>query len=62
MRFPDNQPITRSQLIKAIEQHEAVAKVEDICRELGISNGAFYNWRSILASAIFRRRRSLSQR
>jgi putative transposase len=24
----------------------AGAKVEDICRELGISNGTFYNWRS----------------
>jgi putative transposase len=49
-------------IIKAIKQHEAGAKVEDICREFGISNGTFYNWRSIFASEIFRRRRSLSQR
>ena len=38
------------QIIGAIKQHEAGAKVEDICRDLGISNGAFYNWRSKYAS------------
>lgn len=32
------------QIIKAIKEHEAGAKVEDICRRLGISNGTFYNW------------------
>jgi putative transposase len=37
------------QIIKAIEKHEAGAKVEDICRDLGISNGTFYNWRSKFA-------------
>ncbi|MBB3048880.1 putative transposase [Litorivivens lipolytica] len=37
------------QIIKAIKEHEAGAKVEDICRNLGISNGAFYNWRSKFA-------------
>jgi transposase-like protein len=34
------------QIIKAIKQHEAGAKVYDICRDLGISSGTFYNWRS----------------
>lgn len=37
------------QIIKAIKEHEAGAKVEDICRNLGISNGTFYNWRSKFA-------------
>lgn len=37
---------TEEQIIKAIKQHEAGAKVPDICRELGISEGTFYNWRS----------------
>ena len=37
---------TEEQIIKAIKEHEAEAKVEDICRNLGISNGTFYNWRS----------------
>lgn len=37
---------TEEQIIKAIHQHEAGTKVEDICREMGISNGTFYNWRS----------------
>ena len=37
---------TEEQIIKAIKEHEAGAKVEDICRRLNISNGTFYNWRS----------------
>ena len=40
---------TDEQIIKAIKEHEAGAKVEDICRNLGISNGTFYNWRSKFA-------------
>ena len=34
---------TEEQIIKAIKEHEAVAKDEDICRNLGIANGTFYN-------------------
>jgi len=37
------------QIIKAIKEHEAGAKVDDICRSLGISIGTFYNWRSKFA-------------
>ena len=37
---------SEEQIIKAIKQHEAGVKVDDICREYGISNGTFYNWRS----------------
>ena len=37
---------SEEQIIKAIKQHEAGAMVDDICRELGISNGTFYSWRS----------------
>ena len=37
---------TEEQIIGAIKEHEAGAKVEDLCRKLGISNGTFYNWRS----------------
>lgn len=37
---------TEEQIIKAIKQHEAGAKVDDICREMGISTGTFYNWHS----------------
>lgn len=33
-------------IIGAIKRHEAGAKVDDICRDLGISTGTFYNWRS----------------
>ena len=38
------------QIIKAIKEHEAGAKVDDICRNLGISSGTFYSWRSTFAS------------
>jgi len=34
---------SEEQIIKAIKQHEAGAKVEAICRQLGTSNGTFYN-------------------
>lgn len=37
---------TEEQIIKAIKDHEAGVKVDDICRRLGISIGTFYNWRS----------------
>ena len=37
---------SEEQIIRAIKQHEAGAKVEDICSEMGISGGTFYNWRS----------------
>lgn len=37
---------TEEQIITAIKEHESGAKVDDICRRLGISSGTFYNWRS----------------
>lgn len=37
---------TEEQIIKAIKDHKAGIKVDDICRHLGISTGTFYNWRS----------------
>ncbi len=37
---------TEEQIIKAIKDHEAGVKVDDICRRLAISVGTFYNWRS----------------
>jgi putative transposase len=37
---------TEEQIIKAIKDHEAGTKVDDLCRKLGISTGTFYNWRS----------------
>lgn len=40
---------TEEQIIKAIKQNEAGAKVDDICRDLGISSATFYNWRSKFA-------------
>ena len=37
---------SEEQIIKAIKQHESGAKVDDITREMGVSAGTFYNWRS----------------
>ena len=37
---------SEEQIIAAIKEHDAGAKVDDICRRLGISSGTFYNWRS----------------
>ena len=37
---------TEEQIIGAIKRHESGVKVEELCREMCISNGTFYNWRS----------------
>ena len=36
---------TESQIIKALKENESGRSVSDICRELGIVQGTFYNWR-----------------
>ena len=40
---------TEEQIIGAIKQHESGVKVDEICRQMSISNGTFYNWRSKFA-------------
>ena len=37
---------TEEQIIKAIKRHASSVKVDELCRELNISAGTFYNWRS----------------
>jgi putative transposase len=37
---------TESQIVAAIKQQENGMAVKDICRELGISDATFYNWKS----------------
>lgn len=37
---------SEEQIIQVIKRHEAGARVDDLCREMGISAGTFYNWRS----------------
>ena len=37
---------TEEQVIGVIKPHESGVEVDDLCRQLGISNGTFYNWRS----------------
>ena len=36
---------TESQIIKVLKENEQGRKVEDICREMGIHEGTFYNWK-----------------
>ncbi len=36
---------TESQIIKAIKENEQGRKVDEICRELGITPATFYTWR-----------------
>jgi len=37
---------TEEQIIGAIRRHEAGTRVDEICREMNIFSGTFYNWRS----------------
>jgi len=41
---------SEEQIIKAIKQHEAGTKVEDICRQLGISNGTEFTSKAMFWS------------
>jgi putative transposase len=37
---------TESQIVAAIKKQESGMAVKDICRETGISDATFYNWKS----------------
>ncbi len=37
---------TEEQIIKAIKRHESGEPITDLCRDLGISKAAFYNWKA----------------
>ncbi len=37
---------TESQIVAAIKKHEAGVSVKEICREVGISDVTFYNWKA----------------
>lgn len=37
---------TESQIVAAIKKQEAGIMVKDICREIGISEPTFYNWKA----------------
>ena len=36
---------TESQIIYAIRQVDSGTRIEEVCRQLGISHATFYNWR-----------------
>jgi putative transposase len=35
---------TEEQIIAALKEHDAGAKVRDLCRKLGVSEHTFYRW------------------
>ena len=37
--------LSESQIIKGIKENEPGRSMDEICRELGIATGTFYNWR-----------------
>ena len=37
---------TESQIVKILREADAGVKVEDICRQHGISSATYYNWKS----------------
>ena len=37
---------TEAQIVKVLKQHEGGSKTSDLCRELGISEATFYNWKA----------------
>lgn len=37
---------TESQIVAAIKKQEGGIAVKDICREIGISDATFYNWKA----------------
>jgi putative transposase len=37
---------TEEQIIAVLREHELGAKTADVCRKHGISEAAFYNWKS----------------
>lgn len=37
---------TESQIVAAIKKQESGISVKDICREIGISDATFYNWKA----------------
>ena len=41
---------TEEQIIGILKQHEAGVKTADLCREHGISDATFYNWKSKLVA------------
>ena len=36
---------TETQIVKAIQEHDAGKDAKEICRELGITTASFYKWR-----------------
>lgn len=38
---------TEEQIIASLKEHEAGAKVADLCRRMGVAEGTSYRWKSV---------------
>jgi putative transposase len=52
---------TEEQIIRAIHEHDGGKKAEDICRDLGVSQGSFYAWKKQYAGLGIAELRELRQ-
>jgi putative transposase len=52
---------TEEQIVRALREAEAGKKVGDVCRELGVSPQAFYNWKRRFAGLGLTELRELRQ-
>jgi len=60
-KMPRKGPHTEEQIMHALRQAEAGKKVSDICRELGVSQQAFYSWKRRFAGLGLTELRELRQ-
>jgi putative transposase len=37
--------LTEAQIVFAVKQGESGVKIQEICRQMGISEATFYNWK-----------------
>ncbi|MBM3208566.1 MAG: transposase [Chlamydiae bacterium] len=37
---------TESQIVSSLKKHEAGISTREICRELGVTEATFYNWKA----------------
>ena len=52
---------SEEQIVRAIQEHDQGKKAEDICREMGVSQGSFYTWKKQYAGLGIAELRELRQ-
>jgi len=52
---------TEEQIVRAIQEHDQGKKAEEICRDMGVSQGTFYAWKKQYAGLGIAELRELRQ-